>query len=323
MEPSKSTARVAMMLGGMCMGLVGLFITELNIFPTYVIASLRGLFGMGFLLVGIVIRKKFSVLLHLFRKVPLYTVLQGIVQALTILCYFQSIRFIGLASAAFLLYTGPLFGVLFMWIAFHRRPHPWDLGAFIVALFGIALLTQFWQIFRGILDVSFTFGVIFGISAGIALGILNTLKMGLYLKLDALESASENPDPVKTTSEMNTLFTLNLYMAAIATACLFLLFGPFSFSYYKILNWVQWLWVLALGLVPTAIAFTLVNYGLQADHGGDVLIFSYSETIMATLLAILFGQALTWELILGGILILVANVLVLLRNKILSWFRRI
>jgi len=73
--------------------------------------------------------------------------------------------------------------------------------------------------------------------------------------------------------------------------------------------------IILFDLVPTTIAFSSCNYGLQADRGGDVLLLLYVEPIMATILSTIVGQSLSIFLLLGGAAIIGANILILLTRS--------
>jgi drug/metabolite transporter (DMT)-like permease len=70
-----------------------------------------------------------------------------------------------------------------------------------------------------------------------------------------------------------------------------------------------------MGIFPTAIAFTLFNYGLLYDQAGDILIFSYIEAVVGGILTAVVSQSLTVWLIIGGGLIIIANVIIALKKK--------
>jgi len=66
-----------------------------------------------------------------------------------------------------------------------------------------------------------------------------------------------------------------------------------------------------LGLIPTALPFVLNNIAVKHDKGGDIIILSYLEPVMATINTALFSQSLTIYIIIGGSIIVIANIIVL------------
>ncbi len=72
---------------------------------------------------------------------------------------------------------------------------------------------------------------------------------------------------------------------------------------------------LLLGFVPTALAFTLYNIGVKKDKGGNIVILSYFEPIMASINTAIFLKNLSIYTIIGGVLIILGNILVLKYSK--------
>ena len=70
-----------------------------------------------------------------------------------------------------------------------------------------------------------------------------------------------------------------------------------------------------LGLIPTALAFTLYNVGVKKDKGGNIVILSYIEPVMATINTAIFLKNLSIFTVIGGILILLSNYIMLKYSK--------
>ena len=66
-----------------------------------------------------------------------------------------------------------------------------------------------------------------------------------------------------------------------------------------------------LGLIPTALAFVLHNVGTKNDKGGNILILAFFEPVVATINTIIFLKIFSIYTIIGGALILIANIIVL------------
>jgi len=309
---SKQIAQMAMMIGGALMGFVGLFVTALSSIPTYAIVSLRGLFATIFLYLFLFSTKNLNLLFRLYKIVPFHLITQALLTVTTVLFYFYSIQTIGYAYAAFLLLLGPTFAVIFNWIFYHIHIASRELSAFFIALIGISFLTGLWIPNNPInYNNNQIWGIIGGIGSGISSGLVSSIKTGLYVKIrnDISQSPSNNE-----LLDQKPIFT-NLSITIYATFALFGMFFLPSIEYYSLLSWNQWFIAIGLGLLPTAIAFTCVNYGLQFDEGGDVLIFSYTEPIVSTILTAFLQTGLTIELIFGGSLILIANLLIIFKSK--------
>jgi drug/metabolite transporter (DMT)-like permease len=55
--------------------------------------------------------------------------------------------------------------------------------------------------------------------------------------------------------------------------------------------------------------------GVKNDKGGNIIIIAYLEPVMATINNIIFQQAISIFVIIGGALILLANIIVLKYSK--------
>ncbi|OLS12620.1 MAG: hypothetical protein RBG13Loki_3765 [Promethearchaeota archaeon CR_4] len=294
-KPSKVAGRSFMFLAGFLMGFVGLFISALGT-PSYVTACLRGLFGSAFLTIFFIVRKNF----HQVNVIRLNWAAGGILavsNAATIFFYFTTILIGGFAFGAFMLYTGGIFAVIFVRLILKERVRPLHYFAFGLATMGVATIMEFWS------GVQLNMGIITGILSGICLGA-NTLSKKMYYKtLDRrVGSLKQFPEVPMVLAWWSTL-TLGI---------IFLIPTLFYFAESPFPNMGI---VVLFGLIPTAIAFSSFNYGLRADRGGDVLILSYVEPVVATALSAIVGQNLSIFLLLGGAAIIGANILILLTHS--------
>lgn len=72
---------------------------------------------------------------------------------------------------------------------------------------------------------------------------------------------------------------------------------------------------LLLGLIPTALAFILYNIAIKNDKAGNVIILGYFEPFVATINNAIFLGKLSIFTVLGGILIILANIIVVRHSK--------
>jgi DME family drug/metabolite transporter len=224
-------------------------------------------------------------------------VLLAFSNAFTIFLYFMTIISSGLAFAAFTLYTGGIFAVIFMRIFLKEKILPCHYAAFALATVGVALIMQFWN------GNFWNFGLLTGILSGICLGS-NTLSKKIYYK--SLGSRACIGGEFEDTPSI---------LAWWATLTMGLIFLIPSLLYFSSAPFPNLGIVILLGLLPTAIAFASFNYGLRADEGGDVLILSYSEPVVATIVGIFLGQTPSIFILLGGAAIIVANALILVAKR--------
>ncbi len=290
-KPSKTVGRAFMFLAGFLMGFVGLFVNALGT-ESYATACLRGIFGSAFLTIFFLARKQ----LHQVRVIKTNwpaCILLAISNAATILFYFITIQEVSIAFGAFVLYTGGIFAVIFIRLVLKEKIATLHYVAFGIATLGVALIMEFWS------GVQLNLGIITGLLSGICLGG-STLSKKMYYKTLA-ERGNLGKDFPETPTVLAWWGTLTLGIIFLVPSLFY--FVNFPFPNIGI--------VLLFGLIPTAIAFSSFNYGLQADKGGDVLILSYIEPIVATVLSVIVDQTISIFLLLGGAAIIGANILIL------------
>ncbi len=303
----KSKGRLAAFTSGSLMGLVSIFVNRLSFLPTQTIVSLRGIFGFFVLLILILSMKKGYYLSAMLKKFALFIFLIGLSASFTIFFYFKSIQMTNPGTAAFLLYTGPVWAVIFMWLFLKRVPKREDILSFIIAVIGIAFLTEPWTIdINDYARSNLYFGLFYGILSGLCLGIYNTLKIQFF-------SQWENS---KNSTKLGNMNVVMISMAALVCLVNFFTFAYPGVKYYDDLGSNDWVAALLMGIIPTALAFSLINYGLQKDYAGDVIIFSYSEPVVGSIITAFQNDIMPWNLLLGGILIIFANLLIVMKKRI-------
>lgn len=294
---SDLTAKLSMLLSGSLMGTVGLYVTALAS-PFWVASCARGLFGALFIFIFFAIRKK----LHIFKQLRFtlkFQILQGLTTALTVFCYFGAILAAGYAVAAFLLYTGGAFALIFF--RFILKEHVTRLKwlAFAIAVSGVAVMMELWRNWTEKIGLGFLFGLL----AGAFYGCSILLKKVIFRKMDKIDMTyRQTPD-------------FYIAMTMFPLGSLTILFIPFSFISFTTFTINKWLIAIGLGLLPTSIAFSLYNMGLKKDDRGNILILSYAEPIMASILNVINLGMLPGNVIAGGILIITANILILLQDR--------
>ncbi|MFX0136043.1 MAG: EamA family transporter, partial [Candidatus Hodarchaeota archaeon] len=203
----------------------------------------------------------------------------------------------GYAIAAFLLYTGGIFVLLFLIIGKVEKVSKINILSFIIAIIGAAVIMEFWT------GQALSYGVLIGILAGFtyAIFIFSTKKIYIY--------RNENTSKIKAKGDIDIL------IAWFSTLFIIFLTLPIGILDLFKLTFIDWLYVLILGLIPTALPFFLFNIGLKNDKGGNIIILSYFEPVVATINTILFQQIFSIFTIIGGSLILIANIIVLIYSN--------
>ncbi len=297
-------SKIFMLLSATCMGFVGIFVDLLSEFPIYTIAFFRGVFGTLLLTIPMIKTKSFS--LEFLKKVFKYNwkLLLGllIVSPITIYLYFLNISLSGYAVAAFLLYTNGLFLLIFLSLSSEKHYiTKKNIIGFILALIGVLFIMEIW---KGDLLIN---TVLIGLASGIILAIQVFLKKKVYEKKE------------KYSSEFTEEHIIDTFLAWWYTLTLIIFFLPLGIKDIIHLTGYNLLYCFLLGLIPTALAFILYNKGIKNDKGGNIFILSYFEPVIATINTAIFQlQNLSLFTIIGGTLILIANIIILKSSKIIN-----
>jgi drug/metabolite transporter (DMT)-like permease len=166
-----------------------------------------------------------------------------------------------------------------------------------LAIIGVAIIMEFWN------ANFFSIGIILGILSGINLAILVYSKKKIYnYRLRNLQ-------------EIKLKGNFDIFLSWFSTLLLLFTFLPFGMVDLIKLTLIDILVSILLGLIPTALAFTLYNVGVKMDKGGSIVILSYFEPVMATINTAIFLKNLSIFTIIGGVLILTANIIILRFSK--------
>ncbi|WP_371802581.1 DMT family transporter [Candidatus Lokiarchaeum ossiferum] len=314
----KSKAQIQIFLSGILMGTIGFFLLGLNLLSTNAIVALRGLFGALIIFPILLLSKKLGYIKKLFFSHPWLTILQSFTGPVLIYCYFYAIQHLGYGTAVFLLKTGPIFSVFFMSLFLKRYPDKYDVLAFLITMIGVLILTQPWDLASS--SESYWKGILIGLISGVLMGAANVFRIMIFDKSrlyqdTALTNSIISSEGLSETKLSDDLIYSSLSLIFLETLVMFVMFSLLDFSYFRTMLPIHWVIAFGLGLIPTVIAFFLRNIALKHDEAGDVLIFSYSETIMGALLTAILDHELTLFLILSGMCILVANGIVALKPK--------
>ena len=296
---SKFGARVLMFFSGTFMGTVGLYVNALNVHST-VTVCMRGVFTGVFLLLYFSIRRNFKIFHHVM-KVWKIELLQGFTSSIIIFLYFQGIQKAGFAVAAFLLYSGGLFALIFFRLFIKEKITLRKWIAFIIAIIGVGIIMEPWK-----LSVRLNIGIIYSLIAGLILGLDITIRKTLFIKIREIEGFDEK-----------ILEGPDFYMATVfvQTIVMTIIFLPLSYKVLIEFTGMQWLISILLGFFPGVIAFSFYNLALRKDEGGDVVIISYVEPIIATILNVILLKELGLMVIIGGLIIISGNLIVILDKK--------
>jgi len=205
----------------------------------------------------------------------------AIVNLATILCYIASIQMVEVATSALLLYMAPIYVTLYVWLKGEGVSKS-SLIALPLAILGLYLmLTPYGRI---------SLGIAFGILSGI-------FYAALFIMMKKVRAFM---------SSIHITF-LSLAISSIVLFPVTLI----SFGYGIVEIFAQrYIWILGLGLIPTALAFTIFNYGIKYCKTEKAPILALVEPVSAGIFGyIVFGEVLTPKQLVGACLILLGVLL--------------
>lgn len=284
-------SKICMFLSGIFMGNVGIFISLLSGYPVYSIVLFRGIFGTAFLTLFMLITSSFSITFfkECFKMHWKELIILAISTPLVVFLYFWNITLTGYAFAAFLLYTSGIFLLIFLVITKEEKISKINFLSFILAIAGISIIMEFWT------GEILLLGITVGIFSGFCLGILIFFKKKIY----------------KIRGKVNSNGNFDVFLTLWSTLFLIFPFIPLGITDLFRITFTDLVIILMLGLIPTALAFTLYNVGVKKDKGGNIVILSYFEPVMATINTAIFLKNLSIFTIIGGVLVLSANYITL------------
>ena len=294
-KKSRTIGKLAMFFSGCLMGFVGLFVTYFFNRSIYTVVVFRGFFGLLWLLFFIFVFGMKKTIFPLLRSYPISIMMQAFFSAFTVYFYFTAIKSLNYAFAAFLLYLGPVFAVIFNLFFLKIKIPMRTYISFPISLLGLALLLN--------LEDNFVPGEAFfnGVLSALCLAISTTFKCFVFEDIQR-----------KKNFELIHVQTIMPFFVCLFLVAVFIFQSDITGIPLSI---IDLLLGSLLGLFPTALAFTLYNIGLNQDKGGDVIILSYSEPLVTSVLSILIQHVVDPLLYIGGSLIVLANLIILLEKR--------
>ncbi len=199
------------------------------------------------------------------------------VNTATIVLYIASIQLTKIATAALLLYMAPVYAVPLSRLVGERV----DARSYMSLALGLAGL---WFVLS---PDRFSKGCLFGLFSGMCYAVYFLLMKKARLEMDALDVT------------FAYLAMSSLLLSPSVTLGL-----PPSNS---------WVWIVGLGFIPTALAFTIFNHGIKGCGAGKSSISALIEPVSAGVFGyVFFGEVLKPLQVAGGALILLAVALLLL-----------
>jgi len=211
------------------------------------------------------------------------------------LFYYNAVSHLSVGVALLLEYTAPILVVGWLWLTTRRRPSNLTLGGVALAVTGIMLVLD---VFAGA-HIN-TVGVAWGMAAAVCAACYFLLSDRVATDAD---DDKDGLDPI-------TLAAAGLTVGGAATGLLGVVgVMPMTFTANDTViagmttSWV--VPVLALGLIPTAIAYTLGIIGIARLRPRFASLVGLSEVLFAVLAAwVLLGEAIGPVQAVGGVVVL-------------------
>lgn len=273
-------------LAALIWGSYGLFVRALD-YPPENILFFRFLFGFLGLLFYTLIKDgtawvKPSMIYWKWMLFP------ALLTGFSWMAYTYSINYTSVSNAAFLIYTAPVFTVIFAPIILKERIEIRTLVALVFSLMGTTAIMGFNSLFSSGTSL---LGDVIALFGGIAYGFLS-----LFLK--------------KIPAVM-----LGLPSNIILSGCIALALFPIALFSMSQLTWTGLLLLMLLGLVHQTFAASMFHIGLKSIKVQHAGILTYIEPLAATAMAALFlYEDISFGSILGGALIITGGLIVVARR---------
>lgn len=254
-------------------------------FDSTSLAFLRAAIAFVIALIVAIITRPAALRISL-KHVPFFASYALIGISLFTVLYYQAFSLTTVATAVVLLYTSPIFVILLARVIYREPLTSRKIAALILAIVGCALVVGLYQ--PGSLLVN-AMGVLFGLGAGFTYALY-----GIYGK-----KASSDYSPL-------TVCIYNMGFGA-----LFLLpLRPLSIVAIPSSPPIAWLLLLALGVLPSLLPFTLYPAGLRYIEVGRASLVATVQPVVSTLIAfVVLAETPEPLQILGALLVISAALL--------------
>ncbi|WP_435978959.1 EamA family transporter [Psychrobacter sp. DM4] len=294
---------IQIITAAICWGTLGIFSTYLNQagFSGWQTTILRVVTAA--LIILVMLPKLWPNLRKLRAKQWLGLAIQSLIGVLGMsLCYFFAVIYVGAGPAVALLYTAPVFSLLFSALLLNESITRKSGLLALVAVFGVGL-TMLGD------EAQINWGIVLGLLAGICYSLYGVL--GKRAMHDA------HPAP------------LVFFTSIVISASVLLLLPDTYRTYYKLFSLPLQTWTFAIGLslIGTVVPFALYMKALEKLPATRASVFTIFEPLTAIALAILlFNQSLGWIQYVGVLLILLAALFNALLNgtttRVPRWLQR-
>ena len=273
---------LAIFISGVLWGSIGFFVKTLNILgaDTSYTGFLRMTFAFLIMLVICIFKFGKNILIR-DKKTLLTCLLLGLLcHGLFNIFYINSIKLNGMAIAAVLMYSAPVFTALGAKIFFHEKFTGFKILALIINILGCILTATGGNIFNASIKIS---GVLFGIGSGFCYGMVAVIG--------------------RMAGEKTNSLLISLYSCFAAMIFLFVFTQPEIFFESRVLG-IGFLY----GLIPTCLAYLFYYAGIKkVSDTSKVPVIASIEPVTAVILGyILYHESVSAGNLAGMILVLIS-----------------
>ena len=208
------------------------------------------------------------------------------------LCYYNAVAHLSVGVALLLEYTAPILVVGWVWATTRRRPSVMTFGGVAVAIAGIILVLD---VFSGA-HIN-----LIGVSWGLAAAVCAAC---YFMMSNKASTDGDGLNPISLAAGGLIIGTTAVALLGVAGIM------PLTFTTNPVTiagHTTAWLVpVIALGLIPTALAYTLGIIGIARLKPRFASLVGLSEVLFAVLIAwIMLGEAMSVSQAIGGAVVLV------------------
>ena len=181
LQEGSSKPYLEIITGSVLYGTIGVFLDKVPDMPVGSVLFSRLFFGLFLIFIYLILNRGLGQLSP--RKNKKYLLLLGLLNTITGVCYFSSIRYSGISTAVLLLYTAPIYVNLLAPPLLGEQNSSKSFVPLVLAVTGVLLISRPGEALTGIyMGSDFGKGLVFGLLSGLSFGV--TIITIRYLRHD-------------------------------------------------------------------------------------------------------------------------------------------
>ncbi|MGC9780948.1 MAG: DMT family transporter [Candidatus Heimdallarchaeota archaeon] len=263
---------------------IGKYIDNTTDLEPIQISALRYLPAALTLVIVCLATKRGKQLILDFKEKYIHLIIASLILTSFVLFQMYSVTMINANASSFLLNVNPIITFVLSILVLKERHKWWGALGVFIAFAGVFFIAIPIDQIKTTFSPAELIGSLLAFLSGFAWAAYS-----VYLKKFLKER-----DPITTTT-----WTLGI-SAVILTIVMFSVYGWFSST----AKYYHYITILFMGIVPTAIAFTLWFETIRRISVQKASVFQFLIPIIATLFTLAMGELITWFFALGGVLII-------------------